>query len=427
MNEQSRPSVTAHDPSGQDSAQSVAARRRIRLKLTWAAIGLVLCVGLVGVLMVVNLTSPSQASTGTATAAQEPGISKAAATLLQLVPQSEPLALAPGLTLTDQSGRQVSLAQFHGKAVVLSFNDDQCEDLCTLLAQDVTAANQDLGKAASNVVFLSINANPYYPSVNSVKTWTDNHGLSKAGNWVFATGSAKQLAAVAHAYAEPVELDAKHRTIQHGADLYFIDPSGREAAIGQFGTESANTSLFGHVMAQATVDLLPNAGSIHVGGPSPADPTGQASSRGGSGGALNTTAPAFTLPSLATKTKQESLSSLRGTLTVLNFWSSTCAACVQELPDLEKAHHDLGKTAAFIGVDVADGQSSGQTFAAKYHVDYPLLSDNEGTVAGSYQVPGLPFTVILDASGNVLVRHAGTFTTEQIEYLIQSLAPAVAN
>ena len=64
--------------------------------------------------------------------------------------------------------------------MVLSFNDDKCQDLCTLLAQDVAVANQDLGAAANDVVFLGVNVNPLHTAVSDVPTWTDQHGLGGA-------------------------------------------------------------------------------------------------------------------------------------------------------------------------------------------------------------------------------------------------------
>ena len=196
--------------------------------------------------------------------------SSAAAELLQLDVLSAPLDTAPDFTLTDQNGKNARLSQYRGKSVVLSFNDDECEDLCTLLAQDVVAANTDLGTAAADVVFLSVNANPLHTAVQDVKAWTDGHGLASARNWVFGTGTPAQLAGVAASYHVPVSVDPKTGEVVHGSELFFIDPAGKEAAIGQFGTGSANTALFAQAMAQTAADLLPGHAGRPVGGPAPA-------------------------------------------------------------------------------------------------------------------------------------------------------------
>jgi len=382
--------------------------------MAWAAAGLAITVCLAGIFLAA-LRPDSATGSGSSTAAQ-PAMGSAAAELLQLDVQSTPLDLAPDFTLTDQHGKNVSLSQYRGKSVVLSFNDDECEDLCTLLAQDVAAANTDLGSAATDVVFLSVNANPLHTAVQDVKAWTDGHGLASAPNWVYGTGTPGQLSDVAASYHVPVTVDPKTGEVVHGSELFFIDPAGKEAAIGQFGSGSANTALFAHAMAQTAADLLPGRAGQSVGGPAPSANAGPS--------ALGQPAPAFTLPGLADPGTQHSLDGAKGKYTVVNFWASTCSACVGELPELQKAHTDLGSSVAFLGIDVADPAAPASALAAKNGTSYPLLADTHGTTAGAYQIPGLPFTAIIAPDGTLAVRHPGTFSAEQLEYVLHTLTNA---
>ena len=382
--------------------------------LLWAAAGLAIALALGGILALAH------GNTGGSPAANlpaEPGINASAATLLQLDTLPAPLDSAPDFRLTDQNGKPVSLSRYRGKAVVLSFNDDRCEDLCTLLAQDVAAADHDLGAAADQVVFLSINANPFHPAPADVKDWTDSHGLAEDPNWVFATGSPAQLKDMAARYGVPVTADPKTQEVVHGSELFFIDPAGKEAAMGQFGTESANTGPFAHTMAQMAVDLLPQASGIPVGGPQPAAGGTSASNPA----ELNAPAPGFTLPLLNDTSTTVPLASTKGKYTVVNFWASTCTACVQELPALEAAHQQLGPAVAFLGVDVADPAPAGKALAGRSGITYPLLTDATGATAAAYRIPGLPFTAIIGPGGKLLVRHGGTFTDEQLSYVINTL------
>ena len=117
----------------------------------------------------------------------ETGLSSAETTLLAAEPMT-PTA-APGFTLTDQHGRRSRLSDFRGRAVVLSFNDDRCTDICTLFAEDVVAADRDLGADRSRVAFVSVNANPFFPAVADVREWSDAHGLGDVANWTYDTGS----------------------------------------------------------------------------------------------------------------------------------------------------------------------------------------------------------------------------------------------
>jgi peroxiredoxin len=200
--------------------------------------------------------------------------------------------------------------------------------------------------------------------------------------------------------------------VVHGTELFFIDPAGKEAALGQFGTQSANTALFAHAMAQMAVDLLPRAARSPVAGPS---------DNAAPGVALNLPAPGFNLPQLNNPASDVSLARTRGKYTVVNFWASTCSACIREMPDLQAAHRTLGESVAFLGIDVADPAGPAAAFARKSGVTYPLLADANGTAAGAYRIPGLPFTAIIGPDGTLLVRHPGTFSAEQLEYIIQIL------
>ena len=384
--------------------------------MAWTAAGLAIAVALAGIFLAA-LRPDSPAGSADSAAAQ-PALSPASAQLLQLDVLSAPLDTAPDFTLTDQNGKNVTLSQYRGKSVVLSFNDDECEDLCTLLAQDVAAASTDLGTAAADVVFLSVNANPLHTAVQDVKTWTDGHGLASAGNWVFGTGTPGQLSTVAADYHVPVSVDAETGEVVHGSELFFIDPAGKEAAIGQFGTGSANTALFAQAMAQTAADLLPGRSGAPVGGPTPSGtaPAGPA--------ILGQPAPAFTLPGLADPGTQLSLDTTKGQYTVVNFWASTCSACIGEMPELQKAHRDLGASVAFLGIDVADPAGPAAALAARSGTSYPLLADTAGTTAGAYQITGLPFTAIVAPDGTLAVRHPGTFSAEQLEYVLHTLENA---
>ncbi|MGO4227414.1 redoxin domain-containing protein [Arthrobacter sp. YAF34] len=394
---------------------SEAADRRHRrgLAAVWAAAGLAIVVAIAGIFLAA--LRPDSPSGSAGSAAAQPAMGSAAAELLQLDVLSAPLDTAPDFSLTDQNGKIARLSQYRGKSVVLSFNDDECEDLCTLLAQDVVTANTDLGTAAADVVFLSVNANPLHAAVQDVKAWTDSHGLASAHNWVFGTGTPAQLAGVAASYHVPVSVDPKTGEVVHGSELFFIDPAGKEAAIGQFGTGSANTALFAQAMAQTAADQLPGHAGRPVGGPAPA---GNASA---GPAALGQPAPAFTLPGLADPGTQHSLARTKGKYTVVNFWASTCSACAGEMPELQKAHTDLGSSVAFLGIDVADPAAPAVALAAKNGTTYPLLADTKGTTAGAYQIPGLPFTAIIAPDGTLAVRHSGTFSAEQLEYVLHTL------
>lgn len=388
-----------------------------------AAIGVAV---LLAALALAGLMAPGAAGAGALTANNQaasgnpPGINAAMAQLLSLGALPAPGRVAPNFSLTDQAGHPVSLAQFRGDSVVLSFDDDECTDLCTLLAEDVVRANRDLGPAAQHVVWLSVNANPFYPGVSAVQAWTDQHGLGNQPNWYFGTAQPSVLASIWHTYGIEVQLDYQSRTVVHGTEMFFINPEGRERAIAGFGPASADTDLFGHGIAQMADDLLPaGARRTHVGGPAAVSPSHSHT-------AVGATVPRFSLPYLSGGHGTFHLTDLRGRYVVLSFWSSTCTACRSDLSNLEAAYRQVAPHVRFLGVDVADQPGQARALAAHVGLTYPQVNDESGSAAAGEGVTGLPYTVVLNKRGQILIRHPGVVTTEQLVYLLRSDVPALS-
>jgi cytochrome oxidase Cu insertion factor (SCO1/SenC/PrrC family)/thiol-disulfide isomerase/thioredoxin len=400
--------MTAKNAKSDDGA-GAPARESLRSRIGWMP----LLLGVAGLAVIAMIAFALNAGSATSPSSDVLPISNQMSTILEVNPLMTLGTPAPVFTLTDQNGVDTSLSAFTGKAVVLTFGDDKCTDLCTLLAEDVLAADGDLGSNASNVQFVSINANTFYPSVAATKSWTDAHGLGHTANWHFLTGNSATLAALAKRYGVEVDLHPKSRTIDHGTELFFISPNGNEEQIGDFGTESANTAEFSHSMAQLANELLP-ANEQHTVGGSTSTVSEQVDT------AIGKTPPPIELPALGTHTPT-TLSAYRGKYIAVNFWSPTCSLCVHELPAMEHVYRSEGTTAAVIGIDVSDPGDAGNAFASEAGASYPMLSDAQGAIAAQYEIPGLPYTVILDPNGKVVVRHPGEMTAEQLQYILNTL------
>ncbi len=138
---------------------------------------------------------------------------------------------APDFTLTDQSGHTLSLASFKGRAVVLEFMDPHCTDICPLVSQEFVDAYHDLGRAASQVVFVAVNVNQYHAGVADMAAFSRDHGLDTIPSWHFFTGPVGSLQSVWQAYGVEVAAPNPNADIIHTSVAYFIDPLGRERFI----------------------------------------------------------------------------------------------------------------------------------------------------------------------------------------------------
>lgn len=406
-------SEQVQDPAAETARpdRGSAARRR----LFFSGLGVVLAAALAAVLLSVHHNPSGPAAAGPA--ATLPGISPATAELIALSPFPKGAPLAPDFHLTDQNGRPMSLSQFRGKSVVLSFNDDTCTDVCTLLAEDIARADQYLGPAGrSHVVFLAVNVNPFFPQPKDARKWTDDNALGGVPNWYFGNGPVATLRSIWKQYGIYVGTDPATKTVTHGAVVEYIGPDGRLRAAGDFGQNAVDVDPYAHGMAQTAVDLLPASQRTPVAGP-------QASPGGGSGAGLGQQAPSFVLPVLHGGGTTLSLAGERGHPVVLNFWASSCVDCRGELKAFAQIAAEDPKI-RFVGMDVADpSPTSALSLARSAGVSYPIVTDSGGRLASEYQVGGLPTTVYIDATGRIAVVHPGAMTTEQLRYTLGQFFP----
>jgi thiol-disulfide isomerase/thioredoxin len=95
--------------------------------------------------------------------------------------------------------------------------------------------------------------------------------------------------------------------------------------------------------------------------------------------------------------------SVRGTPTVVNFFSSTCTPCITEMPDFEAVYQEVkDHGVTFLGLAVADRTDAARDLVEDTGVTYPTAQDRDASVITMLEGVGLPTTVLLDADGRVV-------------------------
>ncbi len=147
--------------------------------------------------------------------------------------------LAPDFKLVDQFGQTVTLSSLRGHEVVLAFIDSRCTSLCPLTAEVMYNAKAQLSpSAASRVVLVAINANPTATSIATVQAWSIQHGMLH--QWLFLTGTPKQLEAVYRAY-QVYDQVSSNGSVVHDPATFIIDASGHERLY--YETLDSNTQV----------------------------------------------------------------------------------------------------------------------------------------------------------------------------------------
>ena len=136
---------------------------------------------------------------------------------------------APDFQLTDQNGSVVSLSDFRGKVVVLTFMDSKCYDTCPLTAAHFREVYRQLNSnEAKQVVFLGVNVNVEENTVADVLETTRGWHLDEIPSWHFLTGNREELMPVWKNYGVSAIPNTDGHSIMHTPGTFLIDPSGQQ-------------------------------------------------------------------------------------------------------------------------------------------------------------------------------------------------------
>lgn len=317
---------------------------------------------------------------------------------------------APGFGLRDQFGRAVSLADFRGKAVLLTFADAECTDICPLTTQSMVLARQMLGKAGEDVQLLGVDANPQAHSVPAVMAYSRAHGM--VSQWSFLTGSGEQLKAVWADYHVAALVESGE--ISHTPATFLIDQQGRlkKAYLSQMAYSAIGQSA--QVMAQDAAALLPGHPRLlgerslaEIPGQTPADRV-SLPALSGPGGTV-TLGPGKPRLVVFFASWVAQLSDLKAEMAALNGYARTAAQ--RHLPEL-------------VAVDVAPTEPSARAardyLAGAGALDYPVGIDASGRLADGYQVKDQPWLALVDRSGKITWSNVGWLPVSDLLKAVQA-------
>jgi protein SCO1/2 len=122
--------------------------------------------------------------------------------------------------LRDQDGDAVSLRDYRGRVVVLTFMYTTCRDTCPLTATQIRGALDDLGR---DVPALAVSVDPVNDTPERARQFLFRRGLAR-NRMRFLLGSRAQLQPIWKAYGIRPEGEA----FDHSAYVLLIDRRGRQ-------------------------------------------------------------------------------------------------------------------------------------------------------------------------------------------------------
>ena len=117
-------------------------------------------------------------------------------------------------------------------------------------------------------------------------------------------------------------------------------------------------------------------------------------------------APDFELSDMDGKTHR--LSDYRGKTVIINFWTTWCPPCREEIPSMNRAYAVLAEeNVEILAINMGEDEDTIFIFTADYPADFPFLLDREGAVIAEWPVKGLPTTYVVAPDGSIAYRAIG--------------------
>jgi peroxiredoxin len=282
---------------------------------------------------------------------------------------------APDFSLQTISGETVSLSDFRGKPVVLTFWKINCA--ACQFQMPFTQAFYD-EQSDKTIAVLTINV---------------GDSASAAQNYV----TSRRLTL-------PVLLDRQGKVAQMyglpGVPVTFlIDSEGIMKAykIGAFQNqaemESAIKSVFPSLTLKPKIETGPEIGNL---------------------------APDFILQTV--NGQNITLNESRGKTVLLNFWVNSCAACVDEMPYFQTVFDEQEQEGLVVlAINCGESSQTVKSVVNGLRLTFPMLLDPDGKVCTAYK-HGAPTTFLIDSNGIIRAIKDDAFqNSEEIETMLNSL------
>jgi len=120
------------------------------------------------------------------------------------------------------------------------------------------------------------------------------------------------------------------------------------------------------------------------------------------------------------------LSEWHGKALLVNFWATWCAPCRREIPLLKKTQEEHAEdNLQVIGIAV-DFRDAVVAYAEEAQFNYPILIGQEDAMAAAessgVDFIGMPFTMIIAPSGELLKTHIGEIVEDHIKVIVEVFA-----
>ncbi|HET6515682.1 MAG TPA: TlpA disulfide reductase family protein [Thermodesulfovibrionales bacterium] len=129
-------------------------------------------------------------------------------------------------------------------------------------------------------------------------------------------------------------------------------------------------------------------------------------------------APSFALSDISGKMIRVP-EDVKGRITAIRFWASSCKFCAAEMPEIEEVYKKYAdKGLVILAVNIGEDKGDVEKFAKGYNISYPMLLDPGQIVTKRYGVISTPETFLLDRNGLIRQKILGEINRQTFEEIV---------
>ena len=118
---------------------------------------------------------------------------------------------------------------------------------------------------------------------------------------------------------------------------------------------------------------------------------------------------------------------LRGKVVMVNFWATSCATCIAEMPQMVETYQKYhAQGLEYIGVAMSeDPPNYVVNYAETRQLPFQVALDTDGSLARAFgNVRMTPTTFLIDKQGHILKRYLGKPSFEELHGLLEQALKA---